>query len=137
MTRRRIRENIYEDIQHRNMSFALTLVYFVLSFGITFYLTFIYLFNSKNYFITKFAFIMIFASVTYIFMVRHFIKFLGKTEIGEELDTFNNIAVVLSIAVFVLNTLLMFLLFVMLIFLVCTLIYGAVTGQFTFIHNFT
>ncbi len=129
-------EKLYKDIQDRNFSFALTLVYFVLSFGITFYLTFIYLFKTTNYFIPRFAFVVIISSFAYYFMVKHFLKFLNKTEIGEVYDFFNNTSVILTIAVFILNTIMMFLILIAIIYLIFTLVYGILSGQFTFLHNF-
>lgn len=135
--RRDTTDRMYDTIQKRNLSFAFTMFYYVISFCITFYLNFIYLFKSSHYFVPRFVFVVIISTTIYLFMVKHFIKFLSRTEVGEDLDLTNSTAVIVSMAVFVLETLIMFLLFIIFLYFIGTIIGGIFSGDYSSIHNFT
>ena len=136
MEKRDNTNKLYNDIRERNFSYALTLIYFSLNFIITFFLNFVYLFKSRDYFVLRFAFVVIISAFAYYFMAKHFIKFLDKTEIGEDLDFFNSTAVTLSTAIFILNSMVMFFIFLMMLYIIGVIFSGIMSGEFSTIHNF-
>ena len=131
----RKKDNLYKNIEKRDLFLAFTLVYFVISFGITFYLNFLYLFNSKTYFIPKFFFVIIFSVILYLFMVRHFILLLGQADINEDLDAYNSTAYILSIGIFILNSLVIVLLLILFLYFGLSILGGVFSGNFYSIHH--
>ncbi|MBR6163017.1 hypothetical protein IKQ26_03880 [bacterium] len=122
----------FDTFAKRNMSIALTLVYFVIAFAFTCWIDYLLMFKDSNlnYMIPKLFIAIIISVVIYIAIFRRFLTFLDYSEIEKKYDFLYSVAIILSCAVFVLFTLLLFALAIILLYVFFSLFYGIFTGQF-------
>jgi len=126
-------ENLtFDTFAKRNMSIALTLVYFVIAFAFTCWVDYLLMFKDSNlnYMIPKLFIAIIISVVIYIAIFRRFLTFLDYSEIEKKYDFLYSVAIILSCAVFVLFTFLIFALAIILLYVFFSLFYGIFTGQF-------
>lgn len=122
----------FKTFAERNMSIAVTFVYFVLAFGFTAFVDYFLLFRDENFnnIVPKLFIAIIISVVVYLLILRRFLSFLDTSETDRKFDLLYSIAIILTCAIFLLFTFLIITLALMLLYVLGALIYGIFSGQF-------